>query len=221
MSVIKVKFKVSANKWSITKALKNLEKYDLLSFDTETKGLYSKAERKEATEYLKRENITVDNKRIALQVSANSGLSFPSLVSVTHFIFGITDDESVVIVCDNDKLEMFIWNWIANYKGKLIIHNALFDLKLMYHRVDSFPMNYEDTALLAKCLTNNVQTWKAKVGLKDLMGSYYEPMWTLFNEYEPESLKDPKFLQYAAIDGAATIKLWYDIQGYMENSDES
>lgn len=221
MSVIKVDFKVVGSKWHIMAALDKLNKLEVLSFDTETKGVYSKAERKEAKTYLKGENLPVDKKSIALQIAANSGLSFPSLVSVTHFVFGISDNESVIIVCENPNLEMFIWKWLASYKGLLLIHNALFDLKIMYHRIGKFPHNYEDTQLLAKCLTNNVEVWKSKVGLKDLMGSYYDPMWVLIDEYEPDNVKDPKFLQYASIDGAATFKLWYDIKGYMGKDDES
>jgi len=215
VSIIKVTHKVYANKWHIRKALARLATYYTLSFDTETAGVYSKTERKEAREYLKKENIPVDKKAIALQIEANSGLSFPSLVNVTHFVFGISDHESVILICNDPVLEMMIWKWVANYKGLLLIHNTLFDLKIMYNRVGTLPINYEDTQLLAKCLTNNADVWKSKVGLKDLMGSYYDPMWVLVDEYEPDNLKDPKFLQYAGIDGAATFKLWYDIKGYM------
>ena len=151
MSIIKVEYAVSGNRYHIAQALDELAKREVLSFDTETKGVYSKAERKEAFDYLKGNNLPVDSKRIALQVEANSGLSFPSLVNVTHFIFGISESESVIFVCDNYRLELFIWNWIANYKGLLLVHNTLFDLKLMYHRITKFPQKYEDTQLLAKC----------------------------------------------------------------------
>ena len=146
-NIIKVKFKVHGNRWHIAKALHKLSNYDVLSFDTETKGVYSKAERKEAKEYLKGNNLPITSKRLSLQVAANSGLSFPTLVNVTHFIFGTAEDESVILLCDNPKLELFIWRWIAQYKGLLLIHNTLFDLKLMYHRIKLYPLNYEDTAL--------------------------------------------------------------------------
>ena len=218
--MIDVKFKVYGNKWHISKILNELSTREVLSFDTETKGVYSKAERKEAKKYLKGKNLPINKKSIALQIADNSGLSFPSLVNVTHFIFGLSESESVVIVCNDSQLEMYIWRWIANYKGLLLVHNALFDLKIMYHRVGKFPYNYEDTQLLAKCLTNNVEVWKCKVGLKDLMGSYYAPMWILVDEYEPVDPKDPKFLQYAAIDGASTFKLWYDIKGFMYGDED-
>lgn len=221
MSIIKVSYKVVSTKWHIEKMLSELSHKEILSLDTETRGLYSKKERKEATEYLKRENIPVNQKRIALQIEANSGLSFPSLIAVTHFVFGLSEDESVILICTNPSLEIYIWNWIAEYNGLLLIHNTLYDLKIMYHRIRKLPKNYEDTQLLAKCLTNHVNVWKCKVGLKDLMGSYYDPSWSLLDDYEPDNLKDPKFLQYGSIDGAAVIKLWNDIQEHMGKSDEN
>ena len=220
MGTINVSYGVYSTRWHIDKALCKLMAHPVLSFDTETKGVYSKPERQEAKQYLKNAGIPIDNKRIALQVAENSGLSFPSLVNVTHFIFGTSEDHSEVMVCNNYQLELFIWNWVAHYPGVLLIHNTLFDLKLMFHRINAFPLNYEDTALMAKTLVNNVDVWKAKVGLKELMGSYYDPAWTLIDEYEPDNLKDRKFLRYAAIDGAATFKLWYDIQDYLAGEDE-
>ena len=221
MSTIHVNTRVYSNKWHINKVLKELEQYSILGFDTETKGIYSKKERKEAKEYLKQNNIPIENKRIALQIAENCGLSFPSLISVTHFVFGLTEDETIILICDDPKLELYIWNWIATYPGLFLIHNTLYDLKIMYHRLKMFPIRYEDTQILAKCLTNNVDVWRSKVGLKDLMGSYYDPSWSLFEEYEPDDLKDPKFINYAGIDGAATVKLWNDIQEYIENHEHS
>lgn len=220
MSVITVDFEVHGSIWHIAKALGKLNEHEILSFDTETKGVYTKAERKEARDYLKGEDLPVDDKRLSLQVEENSGLSFPSLVDVTHFVFGTSDSSSVVLLCHCPATEILIWNWIAKYDGLLLVHNTLFDLKLMYHRIGKLPKNYKDTQLLAKCLTNNVEVYKAKVGLKDLMGSYYAPMWCLVDEYEPDNIKDPTFLKYAAIDGAATFKLWFDIQGFTESDNE-
>lgn len=220
MSIINVEFEVYASLWHIKKILGKLSHKEIMSFDTETKGVYSKEERKEAVKYLKGKDLPVTSKALALQIAENSGLSFPSLVNVTHFIFGLSEDKAVVLICENHNTEMFIWKWLAEYKGLLLIHNSLFDLKLMYHRIGKFPKNYEDTQLLAKCLTNNVVVWKCKVGLKDLMGSFYDPQWILVNEYELENSRDPKFLIYCSIDGAATFKLWLDIRGHLGKDDD-
>ena len=216
MSFIKVEYKVVSTRFFIKKLLKELESYKVLSFDTETQGVYSKEDKAEAKAYLKQNNLPVDTKRIALQVAENSGLSFPSLIRVTHFVFGVSAFKSVILICEDPKLELEIWNWVANYNGKLLVHNSLYDLKIMYHRIRKFPKDFEDTQLLYKSFVNNVDVWKAKAGLKDIMGSDYDPTWQLMDDYEPDNLKEPKFLQYASIDGAATFKLWFDMQEYIE-----
>lgn len=204
---IKVTYEVYSTRYFIDKALNKLFQLSHLSFDTETRGVYSASERDEAKIMLKEPQIPLDLKRLALMVSNNTGLSFPSLVRVTHFVFGTSEDHSVILVCDNDRLERYIWERIATYDGVCWIHNTMFDLKIMHNRVGVLPQNYEDTALLTKCLINNADTWKCKVGLKELMGDYYDPAWQLMDDYEPENLREKRFLDYAAIDGAATFKL--------------
>ncbi len=212
MPTIKVKYDVHSTRYGINKALEQLLCQNVMSFDVETRGVYSKEERKEALELLKQQELPLDTKQLAMLVSHNNGLSFPSLIEVTHFVFGTHQDQSTILICNDPRLELRIWNWLSTYQGLLLVHNTLFDLKIMYNRVGKLPQHYEDTALLAKCLLNDVDTWRAKVGLKDLMAEQYDPSWTLIDEYEPENLKDPKFLKYAAIDGAATFKLYNDIQ---------
>lgn len=212
MSIIDVEYKVGSTDWSIRNLLKELEQYEVLGFDVETRGVYSKEERKKAGNLLK-ENIKPTLKRECILIENNSGLSHPSLVSTTHFIFGISESKSVVLVSYTYTQEMAIWNWIAKQDALFLVHNTLFDLRIMHHRVGRFPKNYIDTALAAKCLINNVDNYKAKVGLKILVGDYYKPAWSLFDEYEPDNLMDKAFLEYAAIDGAAVYKLYELIKG--------
>ena len=207
MKPIQVKYIIKTTSWQIHKTLKDLEKIPELSFDIETKGVYSKEERKEALETLKSEDIDIYLRKLASVVSNNSGLSFPTLIETTHFIFGLTKDESIILIPENASTEILIWNWLKTYPGTLYIHNTLFDLKVMYSRIKALPNNYEDTALWVKTLINNSDSWKASVKLKELMGEYYDPAWTLIDEYEPDNVLDPKFLRYAAIDGAATYYL--------------
>ena len=207
MSHITVEYDVYSSAWHTRNALKSLKDIPLMSFDIETKGVYSKAERKVASKLLETE-ISPSERKLASLVANNSGLSFPSLVTVTHFVFGISETKSIILIPDSINEEMYIWNWLVNFRGMLVIHNTLFDLKVMYHRTKSYPQSYEDTALMAKALTNNSATWKSKIGLKELMGSHFDPKWTFIDEYEPEDLRKVTFLRYAAIDGAATYKLY-------------
>lgn len=189
----------------------------LLSFDVETRSVYKKEERGEATEYLKDSNPADDLYQQALVVSNSSGLSFPSIVKTTHFIFGESRCKAHVVVISSDRDEMFMWDLISKFKGKFLVHNSLFDLKIMYQRTGKLPENFVDTALIVKCFINHVNIWKAKTGLKVLMAEYYSPKWVLMNDYEPKNLKDKNFIQYAGIDGAATFHLYELILEEMKN----
>lgn len=203
---IDVTYDVYTTPWSINEKLAHTD-CTLMSFDIETKGLYSKDQRKKAMKLIE-SDLSIENHKLSSVVANNSGLSFPSLIKTTHFVFGTDKRYAFILVPPNDHVELLIWNWIRNYRGKLLIHNTLFDLKVMYHRIGDFPHDYEDTALMLKTLINNSDVWKAKVGLKDQMAGYYSPAWSIFDEYEPENPKNPKFLEYAAIDGAATYYLY-------------
>ena len=206
--MIEVTYEVGSTTWSIVKLLKNLEKYEVLGFDVETAGIYTKNERKAAREELKKEIIAPSLKRQCILIENNSGLSHPSLVKTTHFIFGTSNSTSVVLVTSTTEQELLVWRWVSKQETMFLIHNTLFDLRILHHRVGRFPKNYIDTALLAKCLINNVDNYKSRIGLKVLVGDYYKPAWALFDEYEPENLMNKAFLEYASIDGAAVYKLY-------------
>lgn len=190
------------------KLVKLLLSKDILSFDTETRSVYDEQTRNEANKYLKTVGTDDLLYRQAMVVKSSTGLSYPSIIRTTHFIFGESKDKAHVVICDTEEKEMFVWNLLVKYEGLLLVHNALFDLKIMYQRTGHFPKNYVDTSLMVKCLVNHVDIWKAKVGLKDLMGDYYNPKWVLMKDYEPEDLKHEEFINYAGIDGAATFYLY-------------
>lgn len=209
MSFIKVTYEVYGTLFKINKVLKQLENYNVLSFDVETRSSYSTSEVQEAKDLLKQpETINPEYLILVKQVAKSSGLSCPQLIHTTHFIFGISETKSIILVAPDKKTETALWNWVVSYAGKLLIHNTGFDLKICYQRTGRFPVDYEDTQLLAKCYINNADNWKAKTGLKVLMGTYYDPKWTLFENYDVKNLMDKDFLKYCAIDGCSTVKLW-------------
>jgi hypothetical protein len=158
------------------------------------------------------DDLNSEDLRISKVVSRCSGLSHPSITKTTHAIFGLSEDESIVFVINDKKTEQYIMDWIVEFEGKLIIHNSLFDLKLVHHRTGRFPKDIDDTQLLARCLINHTQDWECKTGLKHLMGEYYDPKWTMIESYDIVDLKNTEFLRYCAIDGASTMKLWNDLQ---------
>ena len=200
---IQVDYKVYSTAFTIKKALKELVDHKVISFDTETQSIYSKEDKQEARELLKDELAPEDTKLCKL-VARSSGLSNPRLIKITHFIFGTSRSSAIICIANDRKTEEMIFNWLADYKGKVIIHNSLFDLKIMYERVTRLPNDYEDTMLMLKTLINDCEDWNAKVGLKDFMGQYYDPKWTMIDTYDIEDYKDKDFLRYCAIDGAST-----------------
>ncbi len=206
-----------SSNYAITTALpKLLLSLPIMSFDTETRSVYDNDTRGKAKAYLK----TIDSSdtlyRKAMLVQSSSGLSFPAITRATHFIFGESRSKAHVIVCDTEEKEIMMWNLVAKYEGLLLVHNALYDLKIMYHKIGMLPKNYVDTSLMVKCLINHVNIWKAKVGLKEIMGDYYIARWALMNDYEPDNLHEPSFIEYSGIDGCATYYLYEILQHEMK-----
>lgn len=207
--IIDVSYEVYSSPYMIKKELNRLLRSNqIMSFDVECRSVYDKDTREEADTYLKNVSTNDDYYKQARLVSESSGLSFPSIVRTTHFIFGTSRSESVIFICETDEMEMYLWEKIAEYKGLILIHNSLFDLKIMYQRIRKLPQNFIDTALFVKSMINHVDIWKAKTGLKVLMANYYDPKWSLMEDYEPEDYKDKEFLNYCGIDGAACYYLY-------------
>ena len=215
---IKVKYTVFSTLYKIRKELKRLAKLPVMSLDFEVQSIYSLEERAEAKCLIKEKQDTMSPEDIRLSklVANSSGLSHPAITKVTHVIFGISEDESVVFIVNGPKTQRYILDWIVQHQGKLLIHNSLFDLKIVYYHTGLYPKDPEDTQLLARTFLNHVEDWKAKSGLKHLMGSHYDPKWQLVDNYDIIDYHDESFLVYCSIDGAATVKLWNDLQEFIK-----
>ncbi len=209
---IHVNYKLYNTDFMIHKVLEELNSAPMISFDLETQSLYSLEQKAEAKDLLKGD-LSYEDTKLCKLVARSSGLSNPRLVKATHFNIAISSKEAIILIAHNRKTEELIFNWLVNFSGKTIVHNSLFDLKIMYERVGKLPIDYEDTQLLAKSLINDVDTWQAKTGLKELMGSQFNPKWTLLVEtYDIVNYKDKDFLEYCAIDACATFLLWQQLQ---------
>ena len=215
---IKVAWRVCDDPTSFDTFFKELESLPIISYDCETQSIYTPEEKKEAKHLLDKHSDDLDpeDKKLSKLVANSSGLSHPAIVKVTHFIFGISESESIILIAYDYATELTIMKWLITYTGKLLVHNSTFDLKLVYDRTQRFPVDYEDTQLLAKCYINDTDEYKARVGLKLLMGDYYDPKWTLIDTYDVEDYLDENFLRYCAIDGASVMLLWEQLQEYLE-----
>ena len=207
--MIKVNYTTYSSTYNIRKHIPTLfREHSVIAFDTETRSLYDKTTRNDAKSYLKHVDSSDPYYKQAMLVSNTSGLSFPSIIRTTHFVFGVAKNYSHIVICDNVQKEVDMWNYLCSYEGLLLVHNSLFDLKIMYERCRKLPYRFVDTQILAKCHINNANNYFSKVGLKELMETYYDPKWALMKDYEPETLHEKQFLDYAAIDGAATFYLY-------------
>jgi len=218
MSTIHVNYEIASTSYTIGKILRKLESIPLLAFDTEAQSVYTKEERTKAAKLVEQwkkdkaaeAKYSRTDQKLIRQIGKSSGLSYPALTKVTHFIFGVSEDFSYIIISYNLETELRVWNWLTNYQGHVVVHNALFDFKIMYHRINQLSKSYDDTQIMARVQTNDADEFEGKVGLKELMGSYYDPKWTLLDEdgYDVVDYKNEAFLRYCAIDGAATFKLY-------------
>jgi hypothetical protein len=90
----------------------------------------------------------------------------------------------------------------------------------MYY-ADKNAINIEDTQILAKTLVNHVEVFKAKTGLKDLMGAWYGDWGISADNFTIEQQYEEHVLKYAAIDACATYKLWFYLNDFIkENTSE-
>lgn len=148
------------------------------------------------------------------QYIESTGLSHPSLSTVTHLSIAWSDRDAIVLVCDNDTIIKTMYNYLVTTDNKQLWHNGgNFDFKFIYHHTKKLPKNYIDTLLLAKTLINDANANEARVNLKDLMGWKYgrwaqvkEGLFTLENMYNETMIK------YAATDACATYSLYQDIK---------
>jgi hypothetical protein len=209
---IEVTYKVYSSEFTIKKALLELNTFKVLSFDLETQSLYSIANKIEAKELLKKDTLDPAFTKLCKQAAHSSGLSNPRLIKATHFIFGTSKESAIILIANSYKIEVKIFEWLAKFTGKVLIWNSLFDLKIMYERVNALPIDYEDPMLLLKSLINDTQAWNCKVGLKDVMAEYYDNKWCLIETYDVKDLKDKNFLRYCSIDAAATFYGWELLQ---------
>jgi len=217
MSIIHVDYEVASTDYKINQVLKKLSSEPLIAFDIEDQSLYSQQEITEAKKQIKSQEFplyTREDQKLLKQIAKSSGLSNPRLVKVTHFNISISEDYSYILIITSPRSELRVWNWLASYQGKTVVHNATFDLKVMYNRTGELPLDYFDTQLATKCLVNDADEFKARVGLKLLMGSYYDPKWTALDEegYNITDYKKASFLNYCAIDSASTYKLYQLLQ---------
>lgn len=147
----------------------------------------------------------------------SNGLSHPSLANITHFSVAWSETESMVFITDTPKMKSLIYTWLVTTESRQIWHNASFDFQHIFHNMGGrLPKHYEDTQILAKTILNHVNTFKSKVGLKELMGYKYGSWAVASDSFQLSRMYDEKVIHYAGVDACATYALWEEMQEYLE-----
>jgi len=191
---------------------------DLIAADLETALRYSKTELQEAKEKMQDERLS-KKERIRYQAIAKAtALGHPYHCTITHVNIAWTEEDAYVFIIDNKAIADLVLNFLITTKKKQIWHNYGYDGRFMRYYADKDPIDIEDTQILAKTLINHVETYKARTGLKELMGPYYGDWGIDAENFDLEKQHDPKVIKYSAIDAAATFKLWNDLQTFIKNN---
>jgi DNA polymerase I-like protein with 3'-5' exonuclease and polymerase domains len=212
--VTKVEYTSTDNLDTIIKTLNSLEKrYDILAMDFEACSKYSDEEKENMKTFLEENPETSrEEKRQIKQFIESTGLSHPQLVHITHFQVAWNDHESFVAILPTNRHRKWVLRWLSKIQTKQIWHNASFDFKHILHHTKKIPSNFDDTAILAKTLLNHVNIFKAKVGLKELMGHKYGDWAIAADAFNISQIYDEDLLKYSATDPCATYALWEEIQ---------
>jgi DNA polymerase I-like protein with 3'-5' exonuclease and polymerase domains len=185
---------------------------NLISCDFETSSIYSEDYKAYCKQRLETEDLSAKEVIELEKIIDSSGLDYPGIVRITHLSIGISPTKAIVAVVNDSYMDNLICQVLANTTKTTVWHNAGFDLKIIMHRTDKVPENYEDTYLMAKALTNHVDNWRYPLGLKDLMKHQFSEWAMDKTEFTYENRLNPKMLEYAAIDACATYQLYLDLQ---------
>ena len=206
---IQVNYEHTNNLYKAKKWLQGLP--DLFAADFEAASKFTAKEKEHIKYKLDNYHLKDESERILLQQLTSDGLSHPSLTVVTHLSVGWSERDSYVIVCDNDHIRKFVFEFLITTDKTQLWHNSVFDFKHIFFHTSHLPNKYIDTQLLAKSLLNDADSFKDRTGLKELM-SYAYGSWAVAKEsFTLEEMWDENMLRYTATDPCATYKLYQDI----------
>ena len=189
----------------------------LIACDFETAITLTASERAELEALLLTDIPKLERIRINAQLSATA-LDHPSYSTITHFQLAHSDNFAYVFIINSPQMLKRITTWLVTTSIKQVWHNASYDFQRLYYYTNKFPLNYEDTALLAKCILNHVNTNLATVGLKELAGKWYGAWSVSPDNFDLSQQYDDKLLLYSATDACATYKLWHSIQSHLDST---
>lgn len=215
---IKVNYKSTSNAYIAKQWLSKLP--DLFSADFEVAIKYTKSDLAHFQSIL--DDPTSDKlSRIAAKSKLEAtALDHPSHCTLTHLSIAWSESDSFVLILDNPSITKVVLNFLTTTEKKQVWHNASYDFKQILYHTGKFPLNYEDTQILAKTLLNHVDVHKATTGLKELAGPQYGNWGIDESNFTLDQIHDPKLIHYAAIDSCATMWIWNRMQSYIKEHND-
>ena len=214
--MINVEYKATSDPEIAQKWLNTLP--DIFSSDFETAIRYTDEQVAEAkvkmldTELSKKE-------RVAYQVIANAtALGHPYHCTITHCSIAYSNKKAYVFIIDNQKVADVLLGFLTTTEKTQIWHNYCYDGKFLCYYANGNAKKVEDTQILAKTLINHVQVFKAKTGLKHLMGEFYGDWGISADNFTLAQQYDESVIKYAAIDACATFKLWEHLNDFTQRN---
>lgn len=218
-SIIHVTYDVARTASRAEEFIKEISKHFLFAADFEVSVKYSPLQVAEWKAQLEQLDLPkLDRVAIQSKLSATA-LDHPSHCTLTHCSIATSNNHSYVFLLNNRSITNTVLNFLTTTPITQVWHNASYDFRHLYYHTGKFPLNYEDSQILAKTLINHVDTFKARTGLKDLQGHKYGDWAISVDSFTVNQMYDEKVLKYAAIDAAATYDLWQYLQSQCDYID--
>lgn len=211
---IKVNYRYASSLYEANQLLKEAKQKPLLACDFEVATKYLPEEIENLKLTLKTDIPYLEKRKIEAILNATA-LGHPSHCKLTHCSIGWSESDSIVLILDKPEVQNLVLNFLTTTDIPQVWHNASYDFKHIYYHTKKFPKVYEDSQLLAKTILNHVETYKANTGLKDLAGKWYGDWGLSSDNFNLSQMYDEKVIKYAAIDSAATFKLWTSLNDYL------
>jgi hypothetical protein len=216
---IKVDYQSTNDAETASKWLNNLP--DLFSADFETSIHYSKEVVEEAKLKMLDEELPKRERVRYQSIAKATALGHPSHCTITHCSIAYSEKDAYVFIIDAKDIANVVLDFLTTTTRKQVWHNYSYDGRFLMYYAGKNAIDIEDTQILAKTLVNHVDIFKAKTGLKDLMGSWYGDWGISSDNFTIEQQYEEHVIKYAAIDAAATYKLWYYLNDFIkENTSE-
>lgn len=218
-SIIHVTYDVARTASRAEEFIKEISKHPLFAADFEVAVKYSPLQIAEWQAQLEQPDLLkLDRVAIQSKLSATA-LDHPSHCTLTHCSIATSNNHSYVFILNNRSITNAVLNFLTTTPITQVWHNASYDFRHLYYHTGKFPLNYEDSQILAKTLINHVDTFKARTGLKELQGHKYGAWGISSDNFTLAQMNEPHVLHYAAIDAAATYDLWQYIQSQCDYID--